>query len=85
MVYKARVVQRTVRNGDTQVLRKFAWLPFRINDDMVWLETYEIAQYYQIKIYPIDNDRGFSVGEWKNISYKRIIPKTEITIKEDKK
>lgn len=83
MVYKAKVVHRTVRNGDTQVLRRFAWLPFRINDDIAWLETYEIYQQYEIKIYQV-GEKGYQVGNWINISY-RLIPKVSITVNEQPK
>ena len=83
MVYKAKVAQRTVRNGDTQVLRKFAWLPFRINDDMVWLETYEIYQQWALTTHVV-GDKGYQIGQWVNISY-RIIPKISITVNEQQK
>jgi len=77
------VAQRTVRNGDTQVLRKFAWLPFRINDDMVWLETYEIYQQWVLTTHVV-GDKGYQIGQWINISY-RIIPKISITVNEQQK
>lgn len=83
MVFKAKVVQRTVRNGDTQLKRKFAWLPFRINDDIIWLETYEIYQQYKATMYTV-GEKGYVVGEWINISY-RLIPKISITVNEQQK
>lgn len=83
MVYKSKVASRTVRHGDTQILRKFAWLPFRINDDMVWLETYEVLQQWAMSTYAV-GEKGYQVGQWINISY-RIIPKISITVNEQQK
>lgn len=32
--------------GDTRIVKKFAWLPVKINDCMIWLEYYTVEQSY---------------------------------------
>lgn len=73
MVYKARYANQTFHDGDTRIKRVFAWLPFRINDDFVWLETYEILQLYKTIQYPVTtNQKAYTVNEWINLSYRII-------------
>lgn len=72
MILKARYANQTFRDGDTRIKRIFAWLPFRINDDLVWLEKYEVLQLYKTISYPA-NDKAYTVNEWINLSYRIIV------------
>lgn len=77
MVFKAKYSSENYQVGATRIKRKFAWLPFRIDGDIVWLETYEIYQLYQSNDYqapsPIDQTpKGYRVYEWVNLSYRII-------------
>lgn len=75
MVYKAKYAQLTYRVGDTRTKRTFAWLPVRIKDDMIWLETFETLQYYTLKQYPVigsQPEQAYNVYEWIDIASKRI-------------
>lgn len=79
MVYKSKYANETYPAGTTRIKRSFAWLPFRIASDMVWLETYETLQLYQMKQYEaisqIDlQPKLYSVYEWIDLSH-RIITK----------
>lgn len=77
MIWKAKYTKETYQPGTTRVKRVFAWLPFEINGDMVWLETYEIYQLYISKEHTvIDVEQSktllFKVNEWINLSYRTI-------------
>lgn len=72
MVFKSRFAHESYRVGDTRVKRTFAWLPFRIGDDMVWLETYETKQYYDLREYVTADKKAYRVYEWVNISHRII-------------
>lgn len=75
MIWKAKYSKETYPAGTTRVKRVFAWLPFQINGDMVWLESYEIAQLYierQHQVTMEDKPIIFKVNEWINLSYRTI-------------
>jgi len=84
MVFKAKYAERTNNIGDTETVRHFAWLPVRIKDDIVWLETYESLMYYELVQYPIvGTQKAINVYRWVELM-KRVISKTTITINENK-
>lgn len=77
MIWKAKYTKETYPPGTTRVKRVFAWLPFEINGDIVWLESYEIYQLFATKEYPVvDAETSktllFKVNEWINLSYRKI-------------
>lgn len=77
MIWKSKYTKETYPHGTTRVKRVFAWLPFQINGDTVWLETYEIYQLYTFKEFTVlDVESGkqlvFKVNEWINLSYRTI-------------
>jgi hypothetical protein len=83
MVFKAKYAEENFRLGDMRTERHFAWLPIRIKDDYLWLETYETLMYYEAKQFPVfGTDKAITVHEWVKIADKRI-PKLQITIKSD--
>lgn len=77
MIWKAKYSKETYQPGITRVKRVFAWLPFEINGDVIWLESYEIYQLYTTKDYPVvdvptSKTLLFKVNEWINLSYRTI-------------
>lgn len=46
--------------GDTRNLAKFAWLPTRVEQWLVWLMPYRVRERYSSK----RGDWGFEVFEW---------------------
>ena len=71
----ARYTQPVYTPGTTRLKRVFAFLPTYVAGYIVWLSFYEILQGYieqQYKLRVDGTDKGFVVGEWKDIS-KRII------------
>jgi len=71
MVFKSKYANESWRVGDTRIKRTFAWLPFRIGNDMVWLETYETLQMYVLNEYK-NETKLYQVYEWVNISHRII-------------
>lgn len=86
MVFKAKYAARTNNIGDTETVRHFAWLPVRVKDDWIWLETYESLMYYELTLYPMKGEeKAYNVYRWIKLADRRI-PKIKITINEgDKK
>lgn len=87
MVFRAKYANELHRIGDTRVMRSFAWLPYRIKDDIIWLETYETLYYYTLTQYPViasQPPKAIDIYEWIKIT-DRVIPKLSITINEEKK
>lgn len=78
MVWKAQFTQETYPAGTTRIKRTFAWLPFKINGDMVWIEFYETKQLFTVNVYQATNDlgeeKGYQVFKWIDLSH-RIITK----------
>lgn len=76
MVYKAKYTNEKYAVGATRIERRFAWLPFKINGDMVWLEFYETKQLYTVNIYQAPNDngdeKGYQVFNWIDLSHRII-------------
>jgi hypothetical protein len=76
MVFKARYTQEYYAPGATRIKRTFAWLPFKINGDMVWLEYYETKQLYAVNVYPALNEegkeKGYQVFNWIDLSHRII-------------
>jgi hypothetical protein len=75
MRWHSKHTEIEIKDAATRLERVFAWMPTRISNEIVWLETYEILQMFHVKQYNITIDNKpvfFKVGEWVNIS-KRII------------
>lgn len=86
MVFKSKYAHEIHRIGDTRVRRTFAWIPFRIKDEIIWLETYETLYYYSLTQYPVigsQPQKMIDIYEWIKI-IDRIIPKMSFEIKTDK-
>ena len=71
MVFKSRYADETFRVGDTRIKRTFAWLPFRIGNDMVWFQVYETLQMYYLSEYR-NEAKMYQVYEWVNLSHRII-------------
>lgn len=68
----------TPLSGATRLKRVFSFWPTLIQDQVVWLEFYEILQAYVEAGYLLKIEgekRAFKVGEWKDID-KRVINQT---------
>lgn len=68
-------IEPTYEVGTTKSEIKFAWMPHRIKDILVWLERYEVLYVYVRKDYPaiIDGNAGqFTTNEWVKVSERRI-------------
>ena len=78
MRWKARYTRANHEPGTTRLKRVFAWLPTYIDGTVVFLETYEILQSFQVTTYPARLDptlpevTPFIIGNWVDIS-KRLI------------
>lgn len=71
MRWKAKYTKADFKEGITRLERSFAWLPVYIGGEMIWLETYEILQVYQITKLEVtidDEKTTFSIGSWNNLS-----------------
>lgn len=71
MQWKAKYTRADYQHGTTRLKRCFAWLPTYISGIMVWFETYEVLQMYQIKEHTVnvENEKTvFSSGKWINLS-----------------
>ena len=51
------------KNGDTRKIKRFAFLPIRIHDDVRWLEVVYIKQVFRIWQYMMPS------REWVNCSF----------------
>jgi hypothetical protein len=77
MVFKAKYTSETYQTGATRIKRTFAFLPFRINGELVWLETYETYQLYRLvehQAISLDDDKPkiYKIYEWVNLSHRII-------------
>lgn len=75
MQWHAKYTTVEIEDGETRLKRVFAFMPVRIADEIVWLETYEILQLFHVKQHNITIDNKpamFKVGEWINISKRTI-------------
>lgn len=77
MRWRSKYTRADYAPNTTRLKRAFAWLPVYIDGQMVWLETYEILQAYEIKEIELLMDGEekplfFSIGKWIDVS-KRII------------
>lgn len=75
MKWLAKTTDVPIKEGATRLQRKFSFLPTRIGDTFVWLETYEILQLFHVELYTVTIDEKqvqFVKGDWINLS-KRII------------
>lgn len=78
MRWKARYTRANHEHGVTRLKRVFALLPTYIDGTIVFLETYEILQSYQLTTYPAKLDQAsneftpFVIGQWVDIS-KRLV------------
>lgn len=71
---KAKYIITDPEPGTTRLKRVFAWMPTKVDDEIVWLEHFEILQAFLIFEYKIIIDKAIkqvSVGQWKDIS-KRV-------------
>jgi len=64
-------------NGAVKTLVKYAWLPKRVANTLIWFEQYEELYVYQekdIQSNIVINDKAakFTVGEWIKVSEKLI-------------
>lgn len=75
MRWKATYTKSNYAPGTTRLARRRAWLPTYIGGDMVWLEVYEVLQFFQITKYPVIVDgepQEFIKGEWVDISKRTL-------------
>ena len=71
MQWKAKYTKADYLQGATRLKRCFAWLPVYISGNMIWFETYEILQMYNItqeKAIIDTKETIFALGAWKNLS-----------------
>jgi hypothetical protein len=71
MHWKAKYTRADYKEGATRLKRCFAWLPVYISGDMVWLESYEVLQVYNVsqeKVIIDSKEKVFALGAWKNLS-----------------
>lgn len=66
MIWKAKI-----HSAQTRVKRKFAWLPVRVGEFMVWLKRYEVMEYNKPEYYTIDEQK-FEVKKWTEIARRLI-------------
>lgn len=67
--------------GTTRLQRVFSFWPTRVENNIIWLETYEILEAYILLDYKVrleGVDKAFRVGEWKQISKRLIHPTVNI-------
>jgi hypothetical protein len=63
MIFKIKK-KREPREGDTKVVKKFAFLPIKINDTtIVWLHKYSVKYRYKSVLVMTEWDRGYEF-EW---------------------
>lgn len=64
-----------VKIGSIRLLKRFAWLPLFIGDDLIWLERYEVLQGYIGQQYQLSIENKpvtFTVADWITLS-KRVM------------
>lgn len=78
MRWKALHTKTNYTHSQTRVVRRFAWLPVYINGTAVWLEAYEILQFYNVTTYSVEPEVGtgeeiaIMKGEWLDITKRTI-------------
>lgn len=72
MVYKSKFEQESYRDGDTRIQNHFAYIPKRIDNDMVWLQRYQTLQMLKIMQYVTNLEKVYIVHEWINLSHRII-------------
>lgn len=79
MRWKAKYTEAHYTHGTSRLKRVFAWLPTYVDGTVVWLETYEILQMYNVLAYTVLLDptnpkewTNFYIGNWMDVS-KRLI------------
>jgi len=71
MRWSSKYTHVDYQHGSTRLKRVFAFLPTNINGQIVWLETYEVLQFYQITPYTaiLEGETvTFTKGQWVDIS-----------------
>jgi hypothetical protein len=79
MRFKARYTRVSYPHGATRLKRVFAFLPTYIDGTIVWLETYEVLQFFHITPHQVkieDENVVFTNGNWIDISTRLINPKS---------
>lgn len=62
--------------GDVRKRVKFALLPARVGDALVWLELYEVLEVWNVDPYVVllDGQKvAFELGKWIEISRRRYV------------
>lgn len=75
MKFKTKYVTTDPPAGSIRLKRVFAWLPKRLNGDVVWMEHFEIRQAFVIFDYNFfvdDKPKVASVGQWVNLEQRVI-------------
>jgi hypothetical protein len=54
------------KEGDERIIEKFLFLPFKIGNEMRWLENVKIRQ---VRRYMFDVTCGSSWYEWKSVEW----------------
>lgn len=81
MKWKAKYTTTLHTHGTSRLKRVFAWVPVYVDGNMVWLETFEILQVYNVTVHSVVMDpannkefTNFYSGNWVDVS-KRLITK----------
>lgn len=62
--------------GDVRKRVKFALLPARVGDALVWLELFEVLEVWKVEAYEVEVDgklAAFELSEWVEISRRRYV------------
>lgn len=74
MRFRDRII-RNLKNGDSKEVVRFAWLPKRIGNTVIWLESYRtLYAWIEAKyVIPLDGqEMSFTYGEWKIVSQQPV-------------
>ena len=74
MTWPTKTTMESYNAGSTKMERRFAFWPIKIDGFYVWLQFYEVMQYWQILTYQIDAKNAAYISKWIDIS-KRIVKK----------
>jgi len=76
MIWKSKFVKVKPNPGDVKIKRVFAIFPVRINNNIIFLEKYEVLEVYSEQDYTVqieDEPIVFKVGKWVTISKRACI------------
>jgi len=72
---KLKTGPSNLKHGTTKLIKRFAWLPIHINNNIIWLEKYEVLRAYMGTSYTVSIENKpatFIIFKWITLSKRTI-------------